>query len=359
MAQITLDKVTKTYGANTALRELSLDVGDGEFFVLLGPTGAGKTTALRLIAGLDKPTSGRVFVDKEDVIDWTAAQRDIALVFQYYSLYPRYTVRQNLAFPLKSKVRNYTQSEIDTRIAAAAKTLRIEHLLDRKTDRLSGGEMQRVAIGRAIVREPRAFLMDEPLSNLDAKLRETLRSELKDLQMKLGATFLFVTHDQIEAMSMGDKVGVLNKGQVVQVGTPQQIYNGPRNTFVAAFVGSPAMNLIKGELRDGALTVMSGALPIPLSGPVAERVAGVSGPVTAGIRAEDVQVGPEGTTEAKVHHVENHGVELILTLRVDRHLFKATTPATMRTRGRGHDPFRLGAGQGPRLRRERGQLHLS
>ena len=192
--------------------------------------------------------------------DWTAAQRDIALVFQYYSLYPRYTVRQNLAFPLRSRVRNYTQSEIDARIATAAKTLRIEHLLDRKTDRLSGGEMQRVAIGRAIVREPRAFLMDEPLSNLDAKLREALRSELKDLQMKLGATFLFVTHDQIEAMSMGDKVGVLNQGRIIQVGTPQQIYNSPRDIFVAGFVGSPAMNLVKGELRDGKLTALAGKL---------------------------------------------------------------------------------------------------
>ena len=169
----------------------------------------------------------------------------MALVFQYYSLYPRYTVRQNLDFPLKSRVRRYARAEIDERVARAAKTLRIEHLLERKTDKLSGGEMQRVSIGRAIVREPRAFLMDEPLSNLDAKLREALRAELKDLQMKLGATFLFVTHDQIEAMSMGDKIGVLNQGRIVQVGTPQEIYNRPRDVFVAGFVGSPAMNLVK------------------------------------------------------------------------------------------------------------------
>ena len=180
------------------------------------------------------------------------AQRDVALVFQYYSLYPRYTVRQNLAFPLKSRVRNFSADEIERRVARAAKMLRIEHLLDRKTDRLSGGEMQRVSIGRAIVRDPSVFLMDEPLSNLDAKLREALRSELKDLQNSLGATFLFVTHDQIEAMSMGDRVGVLNEGRLVQVGTPNEIYNAPRDTFVATFVGSPAMNLLDGVGRGRA-----------------------------------------------------------------------------------------------------------
>jgi multiple sugar transport system ATP-binding protein len=221
-------------------------------------------------------------------------------------------------------VRKHSPAEIDERVRKAAKTLRIDHLLDRKTDKLSGGEMQRVSIGRAIVREPQAFLMDEPLSNLDAKLRESLRSELKDLQMQLGATFLFVTHDQIEAMSMGDKVGVLNEGRIVQVGTPNEIYNRPHNTFVASFVGSPAINFLDGELHDGAVTALGGKLEMPL-----EKPAEKTGPVTLGIRSEDIRVGPDGAAEAHVHDVENHGVEKIVTLRVDHHLFRATVPAVV------------------------------
>ncbi|TIU98690.1 MAG: ATP-binding cassette domain-containing protein [Mesorhizobium sp.] len=250
MAHIELKNITKKFGGHTALTGLNLDIADGEFFVLLGETGAGKTTTLRMIAGLEKPTEGQVFIDGVDVADWSAAERDVALVLQQYSLYPRYTVRQNLEFPLKPKIRRLPDAEIKDRVARAARTLRIEHLLDRKTDRLSGGEMQRVSIGRAIVRKPRVFLMDEPLSALDAKLREALRTELKNLQMQLGATFLFVTHDQIEAMSMGDKVGVLNHGRIVQTGTPQEIYNNPRDTYVASFVGSPPMNLIDGTTKE-------------------------------------------------------------------------------------------------------------
>src|ERR1700675_2855340 len=305
MAHVELRNINKKFRRHTALSDLSLDIGDGEFFVLLGPTGAGKTTTLRLIAGLDAPNSGSLFSGGHVVGEWSAAERDVALVFQYYSLYPHYTVRENLEFPLKSKHRHFTPDEIAGRVAKASRTLRIEHLLERKTDRLSGGEMQRVSIGRAIVREPRVFLMDEPLSNLDAKLREVLRAELKDLQMKLGATFLYVTHDQVEAMSMGDKIGILNQGRIVQVCTPYEIYNRPRDTFVATFVGSPAMNLLSAAVRVGRLVVAPGQLEIALEGDVAARVPSGSDRITLGVRSEDILLGEGHGLEGQVYAVEN------------------------------------------------------
>jgi multiple sugar transport system ATP-binding protein len=329
MAHVELRNINKKFRRHTALDDLSLDVGDGEFFVLLGPTGAGKTTTLRLIAGLDAPDSGSIRIAGEDVGRWSAAERDVALVFQYYSLYPHYTVRQNLEFPLKSRHRRLGAEEVAARVARAAQTLRIEHLLERKTDRLSGGEMQRVSLGRAIVRQPRVFLMDEPLSNLDAKLREILRAELKDLQMKFRATFLYVTHDQVEAMSMGDRIGVLNGGRLVQIGTPHEIYNSPRDTFVATFVGSPAMNLLSGVFRDGKVTVAPEKLEIEVPAEVARRLPPGLDRLTLGVRAEDVVVGPGGGLEGRVYGVENHGVEKIVTLKVDEHSLKATVPAHM------------------------------
>ena len=232
MARVSIQGLTKKFGVVTALDDISLEIRDREFFVLLGHTGAGKTTTLRCIAGLEKPDYGDIFIDHHNVTNWGPAERDVALVFQYYSLYPHYTVRQNLEFPLKSKIRKTPLDEMNQRVKHAAQTLQIEHLLDRKTDKLSGGEMQRVAIGRAIVREPKIFLMDEPLSNLDAKLRELLRSELKSLQMNLGATFLYVTHDQVEAMTMGERIGVLSQGKLIQIGTPYEVYNFPFDTYV-------------------------------------------------------------------------------------------------------------------------------
>lgn len=327
MAHIQLKNISKTFGNHTALSGLDIDIGDGEFFVLLGETGAGKTTTLRIVAGLEKPTEGKVLIDGIDVADWGAAERDVALVLQQYSLYPRYTVRQNLEFPLKSKIRRLPDAEIKDRVARAARTLRIEHLLDRKTDRLSGGEMQRVSIGRAIVRKPRVFLMDEPLSALDAKLREALRTELKNLQIQLGATFLFVTHDQIEAMSMGDKVGVLNNGRIIQTGTPHEIYNNPRDTYVASFVGSPPMNLIEGKLIDNRAIMEPKSFELPLSGGVGTGGATDGRPLVFGIRPEDVYLESGAPVEARIHDVENHGVEKIVTLRVGETILRATVPA--------------------------------
>jgi multiple sugar transport system ATP-binding protein len=327
MAHLALSSITKKFGRHTALAGLDLEIADAEFFVLLGPTGAGKTTTLRLIAGLEKPDQGSIRIGGEDVASWSAAQRDVALVFQYYSLYPHYTVRENLEFPLKAKHRRLSAQEIGERVGRVAKTLRIDHLLERKTDRLSGGEMQRVSIGRAIVRQPRVFLMDEPLSNLDAKLREVLRAELKDLQMKLGATFLYVTHDQVEAMSMGDRVAVLDHGRIVQVGTPYEIYNRPKNTFVATFVGSPAMNLLPARLTDGRMVIVPERLELTLEPAVLDRLKGRSGEVTVGVRSEDVEVRPGLPLEAQVYGVENHGVEKIVTLKACDFLLRATVPA--------------------------------
>jgi multiple sugar transport system ATP-binding protein len=324
MAHIELCNVSKSFGGVGALNNLSLDVADGEFFVLLGETGAGKTTTLRLVAGLEKPDAGQILIDRQDVTGWGAADRDVALVLQQYSLYPRYTVRQNLEFPLKSPIRPTSQADMDARIARVSKTLRIEHLMDRKTDRLSGGEMQRVSIGRAIVRTPKVFLMDEPLSALDAKLRESLRAELKDLQMKLGETFLFVTHDQVEAMSMGDRIGVLNKGILVQVGTPHDIYNNPCNTFVARAVGSPAMNLVPGRITGGMAQL--GDVALPHGGAPGAEGRGL----IFGVRPEDIQIAQGAPVAARIEDIENHGVEQIVTLMAGTHRLRATAPVTQR-----------------------------
>jgi multiple sugar transport system ATP-binding protein len=322
MARIRLDKISKSFSQHVAVEDLSLDVSDGEFFVLLGPTGAGKTTTLRMIAGLEKPSGGSIFINEVDVGAWGPAERDVALVLQQYSLYPRLTVRDNLSFPLRSRVRRMAQSDIDARVEYASRTLRISHLLDRKTDRLSGGEMQRVSIGRAIVREPQVFLMDEPLSALDAKLREALRSELKDLQMRLGATFIFVTHDQVEAMTMGDRIAVMNHGRIVQVGRPQEVYSNPRNTFVASFVGSPAINLLNGHIVGNSAVFADKAANLPLAGAPAGE-----GACTFGIRPEDIEVASGAPIEATIHDIENHGIEKIVTLRVGPDLLRAAVPA--------------------------------
>jgi multiple sugar transport system ATP-binding protein len=327
VAHIKLEDLTKRFGRVTAIKRLNLDIHDKEFFVLLGPTGAGKTTTLRCISGLEKPNDGSIYIDKQNVDGLGPAERDVALVFQYYSLYPHYTVKQNLEFPLKSKIRNFTAQEINQRVTKAAKTLQIDHLLSRKTDKLSGGEMQRVAIGRAIVRDPKIFLMDEPLSNLDAKLREILRSELKGLQMNLGATFLYVTHDQVEAMTMGERIGVLHKGKLLQVGTPYEVYNSPVNRFVAEFVGTPTMNLFSSTVHDSRLIVTRDKFEIKLTQKTLNRLKGFDGEIDIGIRSEDITLSSENGIEARIYGIENMGMAKIITLKLADFLLKVTVDA--------------------------------
>jgi multiple sugar transport system ATP-binding protein len=261
MAEIVLDRVTKEFDNGfVAIDDVSLTVADGEFLVLVGPSGCGKSTLLRMVAGLEEVTAGTVFIGGRDVTELAPRHRDIAMVFQNYALYPHMDVRRNLAYGLK--VRKTSRDEIDRRVEEVARLLGLEKLLDRKPAALSGGQRQRVAMGRAIVREPAAFLMDEPLSNLDAKLRVTMRSELSRLHDRLGVTTVYVTHDQVEAMTLGQRVAVLRDGVIQQVDSPQALYARPRNLFVAAFIGSPAMNLVEATVADGRATFGGWELPL-------------------------------------------------------------------------------------------------
>lgn len=309
MSNVTLTNITKRYRSATALEDVSFRVNDGEFFVLLGPTGAGKTTTLRVIAGLEKQDTGSVSFDGTPVDTFTPADRDVAFVFQQYSLYPTMTVYDNLAFPLRSPARNVPEGEIKTKIKGVADILRISHLLDRKTARLSGGEMQRVAVGRAIVRDPRLFLMDEPLSNLDAKLRESLRVELKHLQKTLGKTIVYVTHDQIEALTMADRIAVLNQGRIVQEGTPDDIYDRPQTTFVAQLVGSPRINLFPATRKNGGVAIDNSALTIE------QPKLNVPDTMLLGVRPEDVRPDANGKFVGQVVLKEPLGVETVLHIK--------------------------------------------
>jgi multiple sugar transport system ATP-binding protein len=252
MAEVLLTNVSKRFGADVALDDVNMTVPDGSFVVLLGPTGAGKTTTLRMVSGLDTPNQGSVSIGGRPMAGLTPAQRDVAMVFQQYSLYPHLTVRENLEFPLKSPILRTPRAEIDRKVGEVAETLQISHKLDSKATTLSGGEMQRVSIGRALVRNPQVYLMDEPLSSLDAKLRTDLRIELKSIQANSGATLLYVTHDQIEAMTMATHVGVLDKGRLVQFGTPRQIYEDPVSIYAASRLGQPRINVLPADVFGGA-----------------------------------------------------------------------------------------------------------
>ena len=253
MSSIELEGLSRRFGDTTAVDGVDLSIADGEFLVLLGPSGCGKSTLLRMIAGLIPATGGTIRIDGQDVTDVPSRKRDLAMVFQNYALYPHLTVARNLAFPLR--LRRLGSAEVAARVASIAERLEIAHLLDRRPKELSGGQRQRVAVGRAMVREPRAFLMDEPLSNLDATLRSATRHELVELHRALGSTFVYVTHDQVEAMTMATRIVVLRDGRVQQIGTPEQIYREPANTFVAGFIGSPPMNLVEVPLDDDGASV--------------------------------------------------------------------------------------------------------
>jgi multiple sugar transport system ATP-binding protein len=322
MASVTYDHITKEFGNVKAVNELNLHIDDKEFLVLVGPSGCGKTTALRMLAGLEEITSGQIKIDDRVVNDVPPKDRDIAMVFQSYALYPHMTVYDNLAFGLK--LRKTPKEEVKRRVKEAADILGIGELLTRKPRQLSGGQRQRVAVGRAIVREPKVFLFDEPLSNLDAKLRIAMRSEITKLHHRLGTTFIYVTHDQMEAMTMASRIAVINKGVLLQLDTPQTLYDHPDNMFVAGFIGAPAMNFFKAKLRKegGRLIVETDTFNVPIP---AERMkefqAYVDKPIVFGIRPEDIYnptFVPPGihvaSVETKVDVTELMGNEIFLYL---------------------------------------------
>jgi multiple sugar transport system ATP-binding protein len=301
MSEIELKHVGKQYGQVTVLKDISLEMADGEFVVLVGPSGCGKSTLLRMIAGLEDITSGQITIGGKIVNNMPAKERDIAMVFQSYALYPHMKVADNMSFSLR--LAGTSKAEIKSRVAAAAEILGLEDLLDRLPRELSGGQRQRVAMGRAIVRNPRAFLFDEPLSNLDAKLRVKMRGEIKRLHQRLGKTMIYVTHDQTEAMTMADKIVVLNAGRIEQAGEPLELYNNPANLFVASFIGSPEMNLFETRYESGAAVKVRGGQAMPL-GQALDIASGTD--IVYGVRPQHIGLGAEGVP-AEVLVVEPTG----------------------------------------------------
>jgi multiple sugar transport system ATP-binding protein len=310
MAQIVLDKVRKDFGGLTVVSELSLSIDDGEFIVLVGPSGCGKSTTLRMVAGLEDTSGGTIHIGGRDVTMLEPKDRNVAMVFQNYALYPHKSVYENLAFGLR--MRKTDPAEIERQVKWAAEMLGIENLLMRKPRQLSGGQMQRVSLGRALVRRPDAFLLDEPLSNLDAKLRVRMREEIGQLHERIGTSMIYVTHDQVEAMTLGDRIVVMNQGKMQQVGTPLEVYDYPVNRFVAGFIGAPEMNFIEGELtHDGRMARFRGAgIDVPMPADRLKRQAG--GKAVLGIRPEHVALSDSGEIAATVRLVEQLGAQTLL-----------------------------------------------
>ncbi|OHV79674.1 ABC transporter ATP-binding protein [Ensifer sp. LCM 4579] len=310
MASVRFENVTKKFGDFVAVANFNLEIKDKEFLVLLGPSGCGKTTTMRMVAGLEEPTSGDIYIDSDRINDVLPKYRDVAMVFQSYALYPHLTVEDNIGYPLK--IRKVPPDVYKRRIAEVARRVELDTMLKRLPKELSGGQRQRVALARAIVRTPRVFLMDEPLSNLDAKLRTQMRAELKHLQHELQVTTIYVTHDQIEAMTLAHRVAVMNRGVIEQLGTPRDIYSNPRTLFVAGFIGSPPMNLISGEVRDGVFA--SAGLRVGGAGRADIRRA------VLGVRPEDIQVAsaedPDVNLVAPIYSVELTGENTLVSLQL-------------------------------------------
>jgi multiple sugar transport system ATP-binding protein len=319
MGRIVLTNIDRAFGKVKVLHDINLDIGDGGMMVLVGPSGCGKSTLLRLIAGLDRPTGGTIEIDGKDVTQVSAAQRGLAMVFQSYALYPHMTVRQNLAFGLENI--RMPKAEIDQRITEAARMLEIAPYLDRRPGQLSGGQKQRVAIGRAVVRNPTAFLLDEPLSNLDAELRISTRAEIAALHERLATTMVYVTHDQVEAMTLADRIVVMRAGRIEQVGRPLDLYNAPANLFVAGFIGAPRMNLLPVKVRSTSATEATVDGPGGLAATVAidGSALKVGDGVTLGIRPHDIELadGGKSSVEAQVHLTEALGPETVVHATLD------------------------------------------
>jgi len=332
MADVRLINVSKRFGeskkndAVMAVKDLDLDVTDGEFLVLLGPSGCGKTTTLRMVAGLERATSGEIFIGDRSVNDLPPGDRDIAFVFQFYALYPHLSVYDNISFPLRAQ--NMSKSEVDAQVQRVASRLKIEHILNRRPNRLPSGEQQRVALGRAMVRQPQVFLMDEPLTNLDASLRSEMRVELKHLQQELGTTMLYVTHDQVEAMSMSHRIAVMNLGVLQQVDTPLEIYNHPKTLFVATFIGSPPMNTVACTVVDGHyLQGIDNSFRLALDSSYTARLANVK-EVVFGVRSEDVRLVNDDSAQLRgtVAVREPLGDETIYDMDMGQYRMAVKTP---------------------------------